>query len=330
MNKTMSAMIAASIAMALAGAPVAAADAPGAPKAKEISAAGPEGPLAGTLLTPAQADAPVVLIVPGSGPTDRDGNNPLGVAAASYRLLAEALAARGIATARIDKSGLFGSKAALSNANNATIGGYADDVARWVEVLRADTGRDCVWVAGHSEGGLVALAAADRPGICGLILIAAPGRTIDTLIREQIAANPANAPIAAQVDAALDLLARGERVTVTGMHPALAQGLFNPAVQGFLIDLIAHDPAKMIAGVEQPVMIVSGGADLQVARADADALKAAQPKAKLVIIDGMSHVLKQVADNDRAANMASYADPSLPIDPALVAVIADFVAARPD
>jgi len=300
------------------------------PTATEISVPGPEGALAGTLLSPAAADAPLVLIVPGSGPTDRDGNNPLGVAAASYRLLAEALATRGIASARIDKRGMFASKGAIADANAATIGGYADDVAAWARMLTARTGRDCIWVAGHSEGGLVALAAAADRNVCGLILIASPGRTIDVVIREQLAANPANAPLLADANAALDRLARGERVDVADMHPALAQGLFNPAVQGFLIDMMARDPAAMIAATAKPVLIVSGAKDLQVARANADALKAAQPRAELVVIDGMNHVLKQVAGDDRAANMASYADPALPIDPTLVAQIARFVAAGAD
>ena len=72
---------------------------------REIRAEGPEGDLVGTLL-PTAPDKPVVLIIPGSGPTDRDGNNPLGVSAASYRLLAETLAARGIGSIRIGKRGM--------------------------------------------------------------------------------------------------------------------------------------------------------------------------------------------------------------------------------
>ena len=39
----------------------------------------------------------------------------------------------------------------------------------------------------------------------------------------------------------------------------------------------------------------------------------------------MNHALKQVPAGDRAANLAAYADPSLPIDPALVETVADFV-----
>lgn len=317
-------MLALAAGVALAATPVAAA-----PQSVEMAVPGPGAPLAGTLLLAEAGQAPVVLIVPGSGPTDRDGNSPLGVTAASYRLLAEALAAKGISSARIDKRGMFGSKAEGSDASRATIDDYAADVGAWAKALKGRTGRDCIWVAGHSEGGLVALTAAGNPDICGAILLAAPGRKLDTIIREQIAANPANAPIAADANAALDKLAKGEKVDVSAMHPALAQGLFNPVVQDFLIDVFKRDPVTLIARIDKPLLIVLGLADLQVSRVDADLLKAAQPRAELRLIDGMSHTLKRVAGEGRAANMATYADPSLPIDPVLVDAIAQFLSSHP-
>ena len=284
------------------------------------------GPLAGTLTLPPVRPRATMLILPGSGPTDRDGNNPMGVAARPYAKLAEALAARGIATVRIDKRGMFGSKAA-GNPNAATIGLYAKDTAAWVAATRKATGARCVWLAGHSEGGLIALASAGQPGVCGLVLIAAPGRPLSTIIREQIAANPGNAPIASQAYAALDMLQAGKHADVSAMHPALAQGLFNPKVQDFLIDIFRYDPAALAKAAKVPMLIVQGEHDLQVARADADRLAAAQPRAKLVVVPGMNHVLK-ASPADRAANMATYADPSLPLAPGLVDAIADFVAGR--
>ena len=299
-----------------------------APTASEIEASGPEGPLGGTFLDAHEPDAPVLLILPGSGPTDRDGNNPLGVKSNSYRLLVQALAARGISTARIDKRGLFGSKTAIADANKVTLADYAADVASWIKVLKEKSRRPCIWVAGHSEGGLVALAAADNPGICGLVLISTPGRRFDVVVREQLAANPTNTPILAEADSALDALARGEHVDVSGMHPALAQGLFNPSVQDFLIDLIAHPAAPMIAKAEKPILIVNGSKDMQVTAADAQALAAAQPRAKLAWIDGMSHTLKHVEGDDREANLATYTNPGLPVEPALVEAIADFIHIR--
>lgn len=292
--------------------------------ASPLTAPGPLAPLAGTYLN-AGKGSPVVLIIPGSGPTDRDGNSPLGLAAGSYRLLAEALADKGVSTVRIDKRGLAGSKAAVADGNSVTIGDYAADTHSWIKAIRAKTGAKCVWVLGHSEGALVALAAAQQPqGICGVISVSGSGRKLSDVIREQLRANPANAPVLDSAMKALDALDRGEHVDVTGMHPAL-QKLFAPQVQGFLIDMFRHDPAKLASSLKLPLLIVQGERDIQISVADAKTLAAAQPKAKLVLIPTMNHVLKDVASDDRQANLATYADPSLPVDSAAVEAVASFV-----
>ena len=289
-----------------------------------MTAPGPKGPLSGTLLD-AGHNAPVVLIIPGSGPTDRDGNSPLGLTAAPYRLLGEALARTGVSTVRIDKRGMFGSKAAFDDPNKVTIGDYATDVHSWVAAIRKQTGANCIWVLGHSEGALVALAAAQKPdGICGIVAVSGAGRKLGDVIRDQLRANPANAPVLDGAMSAIDSLERGRHVDVTNMHPAL-QKLFAPQVQDFLIDMFRWDPAKLAASLKVPLMIVQGGQDIQVSSADAHALAAAQPKAKLALIPRMNHVLKDVDSDDRAANVATYSDPSLPVDPAAVDAIADFV-----
>ncbi|MEL6237881.1 MAG: alpha/beta fold hydrolase [Pseudomonadota bacterium] len=292
----------------------------------ELTAPGPEGDLAGTLIAPADGQ-PTVLIIPGSGPTDRDGNNPMGVTAASYRLLAEALAKRGIGSLRIDKRGMFGSKAAIADPNDVTVAAYARDVAAWVKAGREEAGADCIWLLGHSEGGLIALEAAQAPeGVCGVILLASPGRPMGEILRQQLRANPANAPILDEALAAITALEGGERVSSEGMPPAL-MGLFAPAIQGFLIDLMASDPAAMAGRISVPVLIVSGGRDIQTPLADAKALAAGQPEAELVVIEDMNHVLKAVQGVGITANIAAYSDSSLPIHPELVEAVAGFVTA---
>ena len=289
-----------------------------------VSAPGPRGDLSGTLVD-AGPKAPVVLIVPGSGPTDRDGNNPLGVTAAPYRLLAEGLVTKGVSTVRIDKRGMFGSKAAIADANAVTIDEYAEDVQSWVQAIREHQAVPCVWVLGHSEGGVIALVAAQRAEhVCGIILVASPGRKIGDILREQFRANPANAPVLDDAMLAISKLEKGERVDISAMHPAL-QGLFAPAIQPFLINFMTKDPAKLAADVAKPVLIISGGRDLQITAADAEALAAAQPKAKVVTIPSMNHVLKDVVTDDRAANVGTYADPSVPVNAMLVEEIARFV-----
>jgi uncharacterized protein len=150
---------------------------------------------------------------------------------------------------------MFGSAGAVADANAVTIADYAADVQSWVEVIRRKTGSSCVWLLGHSEGGLVALASMKSAReVCGLILIATAGRPLGEVLREQLKANPANAPILDQALPAIDALEAGRRVDVSGMHPALLP-LFNIKVQGFLISAFTLDPARLIAEWKKPVLI---------------------------------------------------------------------------
>jgi pimeloyl-ACP methyl ester carboxylesterase len=297
------------------------------PQETFVEAKGPLGPLKGTMLSGGAKTAPVVLIVPGSGPTDRDGNNPLGVKASSYRLLAEQLALRGVTSVRIDKRGGFASAAAVADGNAVTIADYASDVHAWASSIKTSTGAPCIWVAGHSEGGLVALAAGQSPSdICGLVLMSAPGRPLADIMKEQLHANPANAPLIPQAEKAIDSLQAKQRVDVSSFPPALAQ-LFPPAVQGFIIDEFSYDPAALVASSKKPVLIIQGERDLQISVADARRLAKAQPNAKLVLLPEVNHVLKIVSTDDPRANAAAYADPSLPLAPGIADAVADFVKA---
>lgn len=296
------------------------------PTESYLEANGPQGPLKGTLLLANSAtSAPVVLIIPGSGPTDRDGNSPLGVKASTYKLLAEALAARGISSVRIDKRGMFASAGAIPNGNAVTISDYAADAHSWADAIRRKTGASCVWLLGHSEGALVALAAAkDSHDICGLILVSAAGRPVGEILRRQLRDNPANAPILDQALKAIDALENGQRVDTRDMNPALLP-LFAPAVQGFLIDEFSYDPTKLLSSYQGRVLIVQGGRDIQISADDASLLKAANPRAKLVLLPDVNHVLKQVSSDSRGANVATYSDPSLPLAPSVSDPIAQFI-----
>lgn len=298
---------------------------------RQITAPGPQGALAGTLAGPSTPGVPVVLMIPGSGPVDRDGNSPSGgIKSADLRLLAEGLAARGIATARIDKRGLFGSAAAVADPNKVTINDYADDARAWIAALRRQTGARCVWVLGHSEGGLVALATAarDASGICGLVLVSTPGRPAADVLREQLHAAPGTSPYLVQIDAAIDALLAGRHVDVANMPAGLAH-LFAPQIQDYLIALFRFDPAKAIAGIGVPVLIEQGDRDLQVGVGDAQALAAAAPAARLVLLPDTNHVLKVVTEDGRGPNIATYFNPGLPLAPGVVPAIADFIAAHP-
>ncbi len=298
----------------------------------EIHAPGPnglQGPLAGTFEAPADSHA-TVLIIPGSGPTDRDGNNPLGVRAAPYQRLADGLAQHGIGSVRIDKRGMFGSANAVADPNAVIVDDYVHDTRSWIDTIRTMTGARCVWLLGHSEGGLIALATVARlpDSVCGLSLVSTAGRPLGDVLSEQLHANPANAAIADAGDTAIRSLTRGQRVDVSTLPAPLAP-LFNTAVQGFLMSLFAQDPAKLIAQVRVPILIVQGERDLQVSTADAQQLKRAQPSATLSLLPDTNHVLKTVTTDDRAANIRTYGDASLPLAPGVLETIARFIDANP-
>ena len=290
----------------------------------EVEAPGPCGPLSGTMVHPTN-DAPTVLMIPGSGPTDRDGNNPQGVRAAPYRLLAEGLAGHGIGSVRIDKRGMFGSQAAVDDPNGVTIDDYVRDTSAWIEVIRSRTGADRVWLLGHSEGGLVALAAAAvLENIAGLILVATPGRPLGDILKEQLRANQATTSQIAAADYVIGELSAGRRMAEAKIPPELAP-LFSAKVQGFLISAFSLDPADLARKIDKPILIVQGQRDIQVPSADAERLKDAAPSSTLVMLADTNHVLKRVTSVDRNANIATYLDDNLPLVPEVVETISAFI-----
>jgi pimeloyl-ACP methyl ester carboxylesterase len=295
------------------------------PQSVEIP--GPMGSLSGTYVA-ARPGGPVVVIVPGSGPTDRDGNNPIMVKAAPYRWLAAALQERNIASLRFDKRGQFGSKQALSDPNHVTIADFASDVRAWAAKARTLAHTKCAWIAGHSEGGLISLVAAQDPnGICGVITIAGPGRKIGAVMREQLRANPANAPILGDALAAIDTLEQGGNVDESHL-PAPLRPLFSASLQPYFRDLVSYDPAALARTLRVPILIIQGDRDIQVSLVDAKALRAARPTAKMVIVPDANHVLKEVKSDDRAANLATYGDPNQPVAPGIADAMAQFIRAR--
>lgn len=289
-----------------------------APVSEDIFILAEPAPLHGTLLTPVDASAAAVLI-PGSGPTDRDGNQMPAIQAATLRLMAEALAEHGVATVRIDKRGIGASATALLSEDGLRFDHMAEDVRAWAADLAARTGRDCVWLIGHSEGGLVAqVAAADNPQVCGVVLLASAGRPAADILREQLAALPQ--PLN---DQAMDGLSEMEAGRTVDNIPGL-EGLFRPSVQPYLISWFRHDPRDLAAAYDRPIMIVHATHDIQVSEADADALSAAQPNAARLDLEGVNHVLK-AAPEDRAGNIAVYADPDAPLAEGLADAVAAFI-----
>lgn len=290
--------------------------------AETIRIDGPEGSLAGEAIA-VEGAREAVVIIPGSGPTDRDGNSPqTGLASDSYKLLAEALAEQGVASIRIDKRGFFASSEAITDPNDVTIEAYAQDAQDWVR--RAADLAPCVWIAGHSEGGLVALVASQKPpeSLCGLILLSTAGRPTGALLREQMRAIPGMAPAIPAIDHIVTELEAG-RTADPGALPPHLQAMFTPGLQRYMIDLFSYEPAALAGDWRGPALVVQGDADLQVKPADAELLAGTLPNVEKIILPGATHMLKPDVAGEP---FATYSDPSYPLHPELIPAVTGFLA----
>lgn len=199
-----------------------------------------QGILHGSLLLPrGDTPPPVVLIIAGSGPTDRDGNNPAVGRIDILKRLALQLAAQGIASVRYDKRGVAESLAATPDERQLSVERYVADAVAWSHKIKADPRFGPLILLGHSEGALIASLAAEPAGASAVIALAGSGRPVDQVLREQLAERlpPAQLKQAQQV---IDQLKAGQ--PSSDVPPALANTL-RPSVQPYLISLFRQDPA---------------------------------------------------------------------------------------
>ena len=279
--------------------------------------------LGGTLVVPRGATGriPVVVIIAGSGPTDRNGNSMLGIRPNSYAQLAWGLAARGIASLRYDKRVLASTKGTV-DISRLTLEDFAADARAAAESLARDARFSRVLLLGHSEGAALALIAGRAgPPVAGVISVSGLGRPFGVVVREQLARQFDSATLV-RYDTAMAQYLRGE--TPKDVPAALAV-LFVPINQTFMRSLSSFDPPAAIRAVRQPVLIVQGDHDIQVTVADAERLHSARPDAQLAVIPLANHVLKQTTDTTLPGQMRLYQDPAAPVMPEVVRAIADWI-----
>ncbi len=293
--------------------------------AEDANLTTPSGTLYGTLeRPPGNARVPVVVLLAGSGPVDRDGNAPVpGAHFDTLRRIALALADRGIASVRYDKRGIAASAAAGAKESDLRYDMYVGDAVGYVRMLRERGAFTRVAIAGHSEGSLIGMLAAVQANVDGYVSLEGAGRPLSALLREQLHAGKVGSlspELLAESDRIIDELSAGR--LVPDAPPALGL-LFRPQVQPFLISAFKYDPAKEIAKVRCAAAIVQGTADIQVSLADGQALHAALPSARYVVVDGMNHMLKHAPDtSSREAILAGYLNPAVPVEPAVIETIA--------
>jgi pimeloyl-ACP methyl ester carboxylesterase len=261
---------------------------------------------------------PVVLLIAGSGSTDHDGNGPR-AKPATLKKLSEQLVARKIATLRYDKRGAGGWKPEYGRPEDFRFTQFVDDATALVSYLRGTRKFSRVVLAGHSEGGLVAILTARRLPVDRLVLLVTAARRQGDLVKAQLEKKlPPDRlePIVKAIDA----------IMADQIVDPPPQGLaIAPSMQPGIASAFKEDPIPPLKLIEQPILIVGGGRDLQMARLDFAALSAASPVAKTLWLPDMNHVLVDVTDE--ADNLAAYNQPERALDSALVDSVAAFVLA---
>ncbi|WP_052360573.1 alpha/beta hydrolase family protein [Oceanobacillus manasiensis] len=269
-----------------------------------------EGTLYGEIETPnSEGPHPVMLIIPGSGPTDRNGNSPaIPGKNDSLKLLAEELAENGIASLRYDKRGAGKNQQAVVAESSLKFEQFIEDAQGWLDLLANDPSYTKIGVIGHSQGSLTGIMAAQATPVDAFISLAGAGRPMNEVLYEQLEEQLSN-KLLEESKAILDKLKNGE---VTENVADELHSVFRPAVQPFLVSWMQYDPANELAKLSSPVLIVQGEHDIQVNQQEGIALQEASPEAEMVTINGMNHVLKE-APKEREANLQTYSDPSLPV-----------------
>jgi pimeloyl-ACP methyl ester carboxylesterase len=278
---------------------------------RPVRFAGSDGAaLAGTLTLPTRSEiqyVPGVVLVAGSGPTDRDGNNPYAPARIDLlRQVAELLAESGIAALRYDKRGIGQSARRPEGSLEFQESFFAWD--NFVGDVRAahaallhhdEIKKHATGLVGHSEGGLLAIAAAVAMGTGrphALVLLSTPGRTLGEIVRKQVRRNAPS--LAAETERAMAAIEVSGRVP-DGLSREL-QLLFPPHAGRFFKDALAFDPAAALARLDNPCLLLHGAEDRQVVPlADIqpllDVLARRSVSGEVLIGNAASHNLKPVA-----------------------------------
>lgn len=279
------------------------------------------GTIAGTLTMPKNASGkvPIVIIVAGSGPTDRDGNNAKeGINGNTYKLLADELGKNNIACLRYDKR-MVGQTTGTQKESKLQIDDYMDDATSLIIMLNEDQRFSKIVVLGHGEGALVGMNASVGEPVSAFISISGAGEPADKTLTEQMKSEPAYK--ADGFKTILDSLRKGK--LTDKVDPALYY-IARPSIQPYLMSWFRHDPIRDIKKLKIPILIIQGNNDLRETVADAEKLKKAKSDATLTVIPGMNYVMRD-APTDRDKNRETYTKPDLPLKPELVTAVVGFV-----
>ena len=279
------------------------------------------GRISGSLVMPKNVSGkiPVVLLVADAGPTDRDGNNiKTGVAGNSYKLLANSLGLKGIATVRYDKRRV-GQSETLTKESQLRFEDYGDDAVSLIIMLNDDPRFSKIILFGHGEGALVSILSSIDEPVKGFISAEGTAETGEKILFNEMKSKPKL--LADEFKTIMDSLKKGK--TTDNIDPSLYY-IARPSVQYFLMTWCRYDPIKAIKALKIPVLIIQGTTDLQIPATNGERLKKAKSDAGFLVVKDMNHILKEApADPDQ--NAATFGKPDLPLKPEMVTGIVDFV-----
>ncbi|AUC80845.1 alpha/beta hydrolase [Lacinutrix sp. Bg11-31] len=271
----------------------------------------------GTLLLPNGIEKPnLVIIIAGSGPTDRDGNQNF-LKGNSLKKLAQGLSAKNIATFRYDKR--IVKQIRKGNVDkDMMFDDFVVDAKSVLTYFKDTKNYNKIYIAGHSQGSMVGMLAA-KGNADGFISLAGAGQSIDKVIIEQV---EKTAPMFLEDTKRVFKVLQGGKTT-SDFPPALAS-IFNIDVQPFIANWMSYNPQVEIKKLNMPILIINGTKDLQVSEAEAKLLKEAAPKAEIIIIAKMNHILVPI-EGDNLENSKSYNETARKLAPELLEAIVEFV-----
>jgi len=275
--------------------------------------------LKGTLLFPKKmkGKVPIVIFIAGSGPTDRNGNNPT-MKNNSLKMTAEQLCLNGIASFRYDKRMIAESVDTILKEEDLRFETYINDAVEVINFIKKDERFSQVIIAGHSEGSLIGMVAVEKTKVDKYISLAGVGVTADIILKKQLESKKT---IKEESFAVIDSLKKG--IQVDSLSEALAP-IFRSSVQPYMISWFKYNPKNEIAKLKIPVLIIQGTTDIQVDTTNANLLHSALPNSELHIIKDMNHVLKQCGD-DYTENLKTYFTPDIPLNTELIGILAKFI-----
>ncbi|MBS7786368.1 alpha/beta hydrolase [Flavobacterium sp. CYK-55] len=276
--------------------------------------------LKGTLYNPNKANknTDLAIIIAGSGPTDRNGNQPE-LQNNSLKYLAESLAQNQIAAYTFDKRVIAQMAQGTLSEKDLSFDDFINDVKEITQYFKAKNKYHKIILIGHSEGSLIGMVAAQTQADA-FVSIAGAGRPIDEVLIEQIQKQAPS--MTAEVKENLEMLKKGQTFELKNQAMGI---LFRESVQPYMISWLKYNPRVEIQKLKIPVLLLNGSRDIQVPASDAELLKAAKSDAQLKIITDMNHVFKKITTDDMMDNIALSSQPDVQIMPELVDSINQFI-----